>query len=82
MDKKRQLMAEVFNELGIDCTISADNDLNLQEFIADSFSFINFICTVEEKYGIEIPDELLTYDTIQSLNGFLELIDTKEVKPA
>lgn len=76
MSAKRMLMYEVLEELGIECTQTDEDDLNLQEFIEDSFSFINFIVSIEEKFGVEIPDEYLSYETIQSMNGLLELIDT------
>lgn len=76
MNEKRVLMYEVLAELGIECTQAEDEDLNLQEFIEDSFSFINFIVSIEEKFNVEIPDEYLSYETIQSMNGLLELIET------
>lgn len=76
MTEKRVLMHEILAELGIECTQAEDEDLNLQEFIEDSFSFINFIVSIEEKFNVEIPDEYLSYETIQSMNGLLELIET------
>ena len=76
MNEKRVLVYEVLAELGIECTQAEDEDLNLQEFIEDSFSFINFIVSIEEKFNVEIPDEYLSYETIQSMNGLLELIET------
>lgn len=76
MTEKRVLMHEILAELGIECTQTEDEDLNLQEFIEDSFSFINFIVSIEEKFNVEIPDEYLSYETIQSMNGLLELIET------
>lgn len=76
MNEKRVLMYEVLTELGIECTRSENEDLNLQEFIEDSFSFINFIVSIEEAFNVEIPDEYLSYETIQSMNGLLELIET------
>lgn len=76
MNEKRVLMYEVLAELGIECTQAEEEDLNLQEFIEDSFSFINFIVSIEEKFNVEIPDEYLSYETIQSMNGLLELIET------
>lgn len=76
MTEKKVLMHEILAELGIECTQAEDEDLNLQEFIEDSFSFINFIVSIEEKFNVEIPDEYLSYETIQSMNGLLELIET------
>ncbi len=76
MNEKKKMMYEVLTELGIECSLGDDEDLNLQEFIEDSFSFINFIVSIEEKFNVEIPDEYLSYETIQSMNGLLELIET------
>ena len=76
MNEKREKMYEVLTELGIECNLKEGEDLNLQEFIEDSFSFINFIVSIEEKFNVEIPDEFLSYETIQSMNGLLELIET------
>lgn len=76
MNEKKKMMYEVLTELGIECSPGDDEDLNLQEFIEDSFSFINFIVSIEEKFDVEIPDEYLSYETIQSMNGLLELIET------
>ena len=76
MNEKRVLMYEVLAELGIECTQAEDEDLNLQEFIEDSFSFINFIVCIEEMFNVEIPDEYLSYETIKSMNGLLKLIET------
>lgn len=73
-EENQQLMFEVLDDLGIEYT-QADGDVNLQEYIIDSFSFINFIVCVEEKFNIEIPDEYLSFDTIQSMNGFIELLE-------
>lgn len=74
LEENRELMFEVLDELGVEYTQS-DDDINLQEYIIDSFSFINFIVGVEEKFNIEIPDEYLSFETIQSMNGFIQLIE-------
>ena len=36
-----------------------NNDIDLSEYIIDSLQFISFIVEIENKFGIEIPDELL-----------------------
>lgn len=72
--ENRELMFRVLDELGIECS-RCEGDINLQEYIIDSFGFINFIVCVEEIFNIEIPDEYLSFETIQSMNGFIELIE-------
>lgn len=73
-DESRKLMFETLDELGIEY-VQNNGDINLQEYIIDSFGFINFIVCVEEKFNVEIPDEYLSFETIQSMNGFIELIE-------
>lgn len=50
--------------------VDDDYDVNLQEYITDSMSFISFIIILEEKLGIELPDDLLLYDSIRSMKAF------------
>lgn len=75
MEDKKKAVFEVLEEMGIDCPAEKNEDINLQQYIEDSFSFINFIVGIEERFNVELPDELLSYETIQSLNGFLQLIE-------
>ena len=48
-------------------------DVDLTEYILDSIQFISFIVELERELNIEFPDELLLYDNIRSLNGFISL---------
>lgn len=50
-------------------------DVDLTEYILDSIQFISFIVELERELNIEFPDELLLYDNICSLNGFISLIE-------
>ncbi len=50
-------------------------DVDLTEYILDSIQFISFIVELERELNIEFPDELLLYDNIRSLNGFISLIE-------
>ena len=49
--------------------------MDLTEYILDSIQFISFIVELERELNIEFPDELLLYDNIRSLNGFISLIE-------
>lgn len=54
-----------------------DEDINIQDYIFDSLQFITFIVELENMIGTEIPDELLNYENLVSLNAFctsLELV--------
>ncbi|MBS5733276.1 MAG: acyl carrier protein [Clostridiales bacterium] len=50
-------------------------DVDLTEYILDSIQFVSFIVELERELNIEFPDELLLYDNIRSLNGFISLIE-------
>ena len=47
-----------------------DEDINIQNYIFDSLQFITFIVELENMIGMEIPDELLNYENLASLNAF------------
>lgn len=45
-------------------------DINLQEYITESILFITFIIKIEETLGIELPDDILLYESISSIKAF------------
>lgn len=51
-----------------------DEDIDLTEYILDSLQFVSFIIELENELNIELPVEVLQYDKIRSLNGFVALI--------
>ena len=63
----------VLSDMGI--MVPETDDVNLQEYIDDSLQFISFIVEIEGRFNIEIPDDLLTIDAIDSLNGFVSMLD-------
>lgn len=70
-EKVKEVIWGIFDEFGIYLDASdADADIDLREYIVDSLQFIYFIVELEEQLNISIPDELLTYDNISSINGF------------
>ena len=52
-----------------------ENDVDLTEFIVESIMFISFIVELEDKLGIEIPEELLDINSIKSLNTFSTILE-------
>ena len=52
-----------------------EDDINLQEYIVDSLQFISFILELERTFDIEFPDEMLLYESIQSLNGLASMVE-------
>jgi acyl carrier protein len=53
-----------------------DKDLDLREYIADSVQFMSFIVEIENQLNVEIPDEVLVYDNLASLNGLAAVIES------
>ena len=51
-------------------------DIDLSEYLVDSLMFVSLIVEVENYFQIEIPDIYLSYQTVSSLRGFSNLIET------
>lgn len=75
MDKIKNDVILVLNELGIETEDIGENDVDLTEFIVESIMFISFIVELEDKLGIEIPEELLDINSIKSLNTFSTILE-------
>lgn len=75
MDKIKNDVIEVLSELGIETEDIGENDVDLTEFIVESIMFISFIVELEDKLGIEIPEELLDINSIKSLNTFSTILE-------
>lgn len=54
----------------------SENDVDLLSMNIDSITFISFIVALEERFKIQFPDEYLTMDVMNSLNGFSNLLCT------
>ena len=54
--------------------IENDDDIDLTTYDISSIEFINIIVSLEEEFGIYIPDENLTLDLFKSFNGLVEFI--------
>ncbi|MDR2177562.1 MAG: acyl carrier protein [Treponema sp.] len=55
---------------------SPEGDLDLREYIVDSVQFMSFVVEIENQFDIEIPDEVLAYDNLASLNGFITIVES------
>lgn len=49
-------------------------DIDLRDYIKDSISFISFIIELETNLEIEIPYEMLAYESLTSFNGFCNML--------
>ncbi|SFR68157.1 phosphopantetheine-binding protein [Anaeromicropila populeti] len=78
MDK---LVKEALDEVGIIIPselFEGSDDFDLKDYIQDSLEFISVILKIEEKLGIEIPEEILSFDEITSFHGFCEALSAIE----
>ena len=48
------------------------NEFSLSEF--DSISLIRIIVAIEEKYNFEFSDEMLSYDTLATVDKIIDII--------
>ncbi len=70
----RERIEGCLNTVGILIAPTSD-DVNLNDYDVDSISFISFIVEVEKEFDIEIPDGYLYVEILQSLNGFVNLVE-------
>lgn len=72
MNEIKKIIIETLEEQGI--FIELEEDVNLLDYNIDSITFMTIIIELESQLNIEFPDELLSYDSLRSLNGFATLI--------
>ncbi len=71
----KQIVIEELENLGI-ILDDLENDVDLLSMEIDSITFISFIVALEERLAIRFPDEYLTMEVMNSLNGFSNLVYT------
>lgn len=71
----KSAIIEELENLGIIIDAS-EEDIDLLSMEIDSITFITFIVALEERFEIQFPDEYLTMEVMNSLNGFSSLIYT------
>lgn len=73
----REKLFEILEESGLYVERkSSEEDIDLREYIVDSVQFMSFIVEIESQLNIEIPDEVLAYDSLASLNGFASILQS------
>lgn len=66
---------DIFDKSGIYIDSSEmEQDLDLREYLVDSIQYVYFIVELEERLGLELPDEVLIYDNLASINGFANMV--------
>ena len=66
---------EIFDEAGIYIAENElEQDLDLRDYLVDSIQFVYFVVELEAKLDIELPDYILIYDNLSSINGFAYMV--------
>ena len=69
----RKAVCESLANVGI--TIPKDTDVDLNEYLVESFLFVSFLIEIEERLGVELPYEFYTGDNLKSLNAFCTMLE-------
>ena len=72
-DKIRKVILKLLENNGIVIELD-EGDLDLRNYSIDSIMFISFIVDLENEFSIAIPDEYLTIELLQSIDGLTNLI--------
>ena len=71
----KKYIFEILDEAGIFVDLcDFEKDLDLREYIVDSLQYVYFIVELENRLGIELPDEILLYENLTSINGFANMV--------
>jgi acyl carrier protein len=55
--------------------IDSESEEQLIEIVDDSILFISFVVELEEEFGVEIPDELLTMECFRNTHELCILLE-------
>ena len=70
MDSIRKCVIKVLNDNGV----SIIPELDDEKILLDSIEFISVIVGLEEEFNIAIPKEFLTFEALQTIEQFLNMI--------
>ncbi len=75
-------MSEIYNKLrkimesmGIIFWDDIEEDFAISDYIGDSITFIQFIIDIEEEFNIQLTDDFLSYELLESAKGFANKLD-------
>ncbi len=69
----RKRIIEALNDVGV-ILMNDEDDVDISELITDSLQWISFIISLEDRMGVEWPDELVLIDNFTSLNALVRLV--------
>ncbi|MBO4292458.1 MAG: hypothetical protein J5898_11180 [Lachnospiraceae bacterium] len=70
-EELRKTLLDIFEEMGI--ILDEEGDFDIQDYISDSSIYMSFIVSMEQRLGIEIPDEFLM---LSKMGSFYEYCDS------
>lgn len=73
---EQQIILDILNNMGFVVLENGNDDFNLQDYIVDSLSFVEFIIDIEDAIGFTLPESFFDYNLLLSFNGFCEKLKT------
>ena len=70
----KEKVVECMNYLGI-VNFEDDINFNVGDYITDSIMFVSFIIELEQMFNIEIPDEYLVVDRLQTFDDICHMVE-------
>lgn len=67
-------IVDVLENMGFVVFDKNDEDFDIRDYIIDSIQFMQFIVSLEEEIGIELPDDFLLYEILSSAQGLSNAI--------
>ena len=77
----REQLFEILEELGVffsDEEKGPANDVDLIEYVQDSYIRILFALQIEEKLGVVLDEDMLKADNLKSLNNLVRQLENAE----
>ena len=71
----KEKIVECMNHMGI-VDFEEDANFRVDDYILDSVMFVSFIIELEQMFDIEIPDEYLVADRLQTFDDIYNMIES------
>lgn len=75
MTETYEKICRILQEMGFIFFEDVESDFAISDYIGDSLSFIEFIVNIEETFELELSDDFLQYDLLDSAFGFASKLD-------
>lgn len=72
------ILSRLFYENRLDPTMIEYADL-VDDLGIDSITFISMVVEIEERFGIEFPDDLLSLDNFRKINGIVDIVERESI---